>query len=439
MCGRRFSARRALVGMLPSLWDDWRMSGGLRRLIREMHTSRTLLVYEFAGGGSQALTWLHEVDGSSQTLLEAVDHCVSRSLDEVVRDASCGTVAVEQAATPEVAAALAQRAYGRARALAPGGVAVVGVGCAVAGFDRPKRDELRGVVVVEGPLGRHMLTLALNRGERHRDDAERLVSTLVLHAAATGCGVMHRLRLALGRGDTLKEGFEPVPALGDALACRLRHVALTPAGELNIGLPWPGGIALISGSFNPLHWGHLRLAAAAQAFLDRPTIFELALHSVEKHTLTALELYARAMQFPGRAPVLFTWAAPFAEKAMLYPGSVFVVGVDTAARMLSQRHCPRYRGVRTALDAVRAYECRFLVAGRQTLVPGGAVAGFTPSAAQQDATVGRTPMARFVTLSDLDVPAEYTDLFEALPEDAFRADVSSSLIREEWDRFGAHT
>jgi hypothetical protein len=50
---------------------------------------------------------------------------------------------------------------------------------------------------------------------------------------------------------------------------------------------------------------------------------------------------------------------------------------------------------------------------------------------------GRRSAERFLTLADLEVPASHGDLFEALPEAAFRADVSSTEIRAAWDAAGA--
>lgn len=433
------------------------MTEALRQLIRAMHASPTMLVYEFAGAGSHALAWLHAVGGSSRTVLEAVDRYAAGSLEEAVTDpdsagcdASGETVSGEgasrdrpfaqrppvdataaQAVSPEVAAALARRAALRARTLAPQGVAVIGVGCtATIATERRKRGEHRAFVAVEGALGRHSAALTLRKGERDRDTEERLVSTLVVHAAASGCGVLHRRRLALREGEGLDESFEPAAPLAELLAGRRQHVALTPAGELSTGLPWPsGGIAIVSGSFNPLHEGHLGLAAAAQAHVGRPVAFELAPRNAEKPALEPLELYRRATQFQGHAPLLITGVALFSHKAALYPGSIFVLGVDTAARVLMARYYPNDHDRDTALSLVRKHGSRFLVAGRR--LPGEADdAGVGPGRATDEAAT------RFVTLADLDLPHAHADLFEALPEDAFRADVSSSLIRERWDRSG---
>jgi hypothetical protein len=392
------------------------VTDALRQLVAAVHASPIMLAYEFAGAGSLALRWLHAVGGSSRTVLEAVDRYASASLAEAV-----GGVPTK-AVSGEVAACLASHARRRANALAPPGVTVVGVGCtATIATDRVKRGDHGIRVAVEGALGRHALGVTPTKGVRDRDEEERLASTLVVYAAATGCGVMHRHRVRLRDEEVLDEAFAPAPPLAAMLAGRRPHVALTPAGELCDALPWPGaGVAIVSGSFNPLHEGHLGLAAAAQAHLGRRAAFELAPRNAAKRTIEALELYRRATQFQGRAPLLLTGVALFSHKAALYPGSVFVIGVDTAARVISPRFYTAEHDLDTALDMVRTHGCRFLVAGRRA----ADVANPPIEAHREDG---------FVTLTDLDVPDRHADLFEALPERAFRADVSSSALRAAWD------
>lgn len=163
--------------------------------------------------------------------------------------------------------------------------------------------------------------------------------------------------------------------------------------------------ALLPGSFNPLHEGHLGLAEAASGCLGVCVAFELAAFNVDKPPLSAQEIQRRAEAFAAHGTLWVTKAATFVEKARLFPGCVFVVGADTAERIVQARfHGGTEEGVRAALAEVRGRGCRFLVAGR--LGPGG-----------------------FVGLESIPVPGDVADLFTALPESVFRRDVSSTGLR----------
>jgi hypothetical protein len=374
-----------------------------RALVTAIHAAPTMLVYEFSGAGVQALADLHAVGGSSRTVLEATDRYATSARDE----ATGGHV--EKAVSPEVARRMAEHAFARAQHLAGPGVHVVGVACtATIATDRVKRGEHGVCVAAVSAVGRHELALGLGKGARDRQAEEAVVSHLVLMAVADACGVLRRAPPELVGSEAIEEGFVPSPLFAELVDGRREVLALDMGGRLRTGLDLPSsGVALVSGAFNPLHDGHLGLATAAQAHLGRPAAFELALANAEKPTIEAREGYRRAMQFPGRAPLFLTRAALFSHKARLFPGAVFVLGADTAARVLSPRFYGGPGGLDAALDDVRAQGSRFLVAGRR---------------------FGE----RFVTLSDLPVPSRHADLFEALPASAFRSDASSTAIRERW-------
>ena len=135
--------------------------------------------------------------------------------------------------------------------------------------------------------------------------------------------------------------------------------------------------------------------------------FELSVVNADKPALAAVEVRRRLEQFSWRGTVELTRAPTFREKARVLPGAAFVVGVDTAARILE----PRYYGgsaasMVAALDEIGRLGGRFLVAGRAD--PGG----------------------RFVTLADLAVPGPVAHLFEEIPEARFRRDISSTELRD---------
>src|SRR5205085_8018837 len=114
----------------------------------------------------------------------------------------------------------------------------------------------------------------------------------------------------------------------------------------------------------------------------------------------------RLSQFAGRATVWVTRAPTFADKARLFPGAVFVVGADTAERIIA----PRYygggaAGMLEALACVRTQGCRFLVAGR------------------------RDAAGAFQELDAVPLPAEYVDLFTGVPRAERESLVSSQETR----------
>src|SRR5262245_45905439 len=134
-------------------------------------------------------------------------------------------------------------------------------------------------------------------------------------------------------------------------------------GTVRVGDPRPA--LLLPGSFNPLHHGHLTLAEIAAERVGAPVAFELSVANVDKPDLSPDELNRRLEQFRGRHLLYVSRAATFRAKAALFRDCVFVVGADTAVRLIDLR----YYGddpaeVVRALDEIRSYGGRFFVGGR---------------------------------------------------------------------------
>lgn len=163
--------------------------------------------------------------------------------------------------------------------------------------------------------------------------------------------------------------------------------------------------ALLPGSFNPVHDGHWGLAQAAARRLGHPVAFELSVRNVDKPIPDMKAVQQRVAPFRGRAEVWLTHAPRFLDKAEMFPDATFVVGADTAFRLIDPRY---YGGDREAMVAALA---RLASLGARFLV------------------AARTLEGELLTLEHLDVPPEWRHCFEAIPVETFRLDLSSTELR----------
>lgn len=174
----------------------------------------------------------------------------------------------------------------------------------------------------------------------------------------------------------------------------------------------PGGIregpkprALLPGSFNPLHRGHTALAWAASVRLGVEVHFELSVVNADKPELPREEVERRVAQFADVGPVWVTRAATFEAKAELFPGTAFVLGWDTAIRVIDPKYYGGVPGRDEALRTLAARGCRLVVGGR--VDAGGA----------------------FRVWDGGELAEEFAGLFVPLAEADFRVDVSSTELR----------
>ncbi|HEY7427519.1 MAG TPA: hypothetical protein VH682_25015 [Gemmataceae bacterium] len=377
------------------------MDAKLRALIARLHDAGPRCVLAITGGGAGAAAWLLSVPGGSRSVLEVLVPYGEQSLCEFL--GHCPT----SFCSAETAHRMARRALERARWLAPGAV-VVGVGCTASlRSDRPKRGEHRFHLALQTMQCTTAYSLTLTKDARDREGEETVLDLVLLNALAEMFGVAERLDVPLLPGEEIRAETQPgEDALAALLDGRLPAVCVEGDGRLRRDAPRPR--LLLPGSFNPLHHGHRTLAETVARLSERAAAFELGIVNADKPPLAAEEVRRRLAQFAGQGTLWLTRAPTFAEKAELFPGAVFVVGADTAARILEPRF---YGGSETqlaeAMERLRSRGCRFLVAGRVNAE------------------------GVFVGQDDLHIPASYRDLFTALPASEFRLDISSTQLRKD--------
>lgn len=394
------------------------MTATRSQLVSALHSSGRQAVVVCTGGGSLAISDVLTVPGASAFLLDARVPYAPQALTEWLGSEP------EQCCSRETALAMSMVAWLRARTWSanPGNAIGVALTASLVS-NRPKRGAHRAFLATQTERATRLVCLTLAKGARVRLAEERFVADHLLHLLAMSCEVLPAdeadpLDLSRVSGDeVVRVGGPADPLLVDLMAERRASVWAVPLTTCGKGtsptvrIRWqteppqkPAG--LLAGSFNPLHDGHRELAQRAEQRLGGMVAFELAWRNVDKPPLDFLTIEARCEQFTDR-PVVLTHAPTFVLKSRLFPGTAFVVGVDTAERIVH----PRYYGndeaqMLAALDEIRAHGCRFLVAGR-------------------------CQHGEFRTLTQVQVPPSAHDLFEEIPEVEFRRDISSTELRRK--------
>lgn len=375
------------------------MNPDLHGLIERIHASPRKAVITVTGGGSSALAWLLSVPGASNTVMEAAVPYSAASLAKLLGREPA------QAVNKETARRMAAVAYRRALSLRQDSTPVAGVACTAAiATDRPRRGGHRCHVAAWSAGGVTTYSLRLRKGLRDRAGEEAVVGSLVVKALAGAFDLECQPSLDLDEAEGLVVESE---ACEDPLKALLAgHASSVTVGRDGVmEADGPVASALLPGSFNPLHDGHVDMAKVASEMLDSEVAYELSVVNVDKPPLGENEVRARCAQFEGLTPVVISRAPVFHEKARLFPGRTFVIGADTAERLVQPRY---YDGSASrmlmALDETRRLGCRFLVSGR----------------ARDGA---------FRTLDDIPLPGEFAGMFSPIPEARFRSDASSTELR----------
>lgn len=377
------------------------MDSALAAMIEKLHAFPDKCVLALTGGAATAPAWLLSVPGGSRTVLEVIVPYGDRSLTEFLGRRA------EQSCSEATSLEMARRAYDRAAWLAPG-ERVAGVGCTASlATDRPKRGDHRLHVSVQLFDCCRTYSLTLTKGARNREEEETLAGRMVLNALASAWELPDRLGLALRSEEAIREETHmPAFALPAFFRSEVEAVAVLADGQSTSAAPRP--LAVFPGAFNPAHAGHWGLAAVAQRLLHLPVAFELSVRNVDKPELPLDEVQRRLGQFQWLADLWITRAPTFVEKSALFPGATFLVGADTAERIVSPRYYADRAELRDAAFAqFQARKCRFLVAAR------------------------KDSAGRLITLENLALPEPFCELFAAIPTDDFQLDVSSTAIRSQ--------
>lgn len=370
--------------------------------IEQIHRSNLKLSLVLAGGGGRLIGDLTSVPGASRTLLDAQVPYSQQSLAELLG------YTPQSFCHPAVATGLAVRSFHHAlRRHEPQfeslSQELVSLACTASlATDRPRKGLHRFFVATQSRHQTRLTSVTLEKNLRTRPEEEALVADIC----------RRELVSLIDPGTESCPGF---PGSGDSVQAVAENACetwqrlflgeeLIGDGNGNIASPHPGD-AVLSGSFDPVHPGHLEMAEWTRKHLGINVRFELCIRNADKPPLDYLTIRQRAEQFD-TADLLLTNAGTFLQKSQLLPGSLFIVGVDTIRRIADPVYYGSEQRLDEAIELLNESDCRFLVFGR--LDENG-----------------------FQTLSSLNLPTKLVKLCDEVPESDFRLDISSTKIRQK--------
>ncbi|MGB2034780.1 MAG: hypothetical protein ACPHUJ_12895 [Pseudomonadales bacterium] len=366
-----------------------------------IHRAKHQGVFCVSGGGSAAIDQLLSVPSASKTVLECSIPYSAASMQ-----AYLGRTPIS-AVSSETAAQMAMVAYQRANALSPETApSNFGLSCTAAlATDRIRKGSDRAYIAIQSQQSTLIQTLefktpkstaSLNDAQqptlRRRQEETLSQAILSMLGEFTAASVPQEATL----NDTYETSLERVDApIGwQQIMTQIEGSTLFPKNPA----------CIFPGAFDPPHAGHAKIRNIAENVTGRDTYFELSIHNVDKPSLDYIEISKRLDALAPFGPVVLTNAPTFVQKARLFPGAIFAVGVDTLERIDASRYYGTPAAKDAAIDELARLGVAFLV-------------------------FGRLMDDRFITLEDLKLSSTLKTLCEPLSEQRFREDISSSAIR----------
>jgi cytidyltransferase-like protein len=351
----------------------------MESLVQAIHENTAAISKKFvitiSGGGVFSFSQLIGQAGASNTILELNCPYSMEASEQFL-----GGNEIKQHVSAEVADAFALTSLNRARelyVLSKSSIEEldgidkcygVGVTCALASKTW-KRGDHRCYITILSSHSKHSVYINLFKGTedapfRTRKQEDELIGSIIIKTIAWALNIIELSDIVAkpiyDSKDTVNlksENFYYADIINDFVRPtenqeKINNILWFPSGKMLINVPIHklNKLVLVPGSFNPLHDGHKFLLEEGKK-LANSILYELCVFNVDKPPLNKREIMKRLAQFDcpdteGAASastrcsfaVILTNAPTFIEKAEMFPGVSYSIGIDTALRLIDPHY-----------------------------------------------------------------------------------------------------
>jgi nicotinamide mononucleotide (NMN) deamidase PncC len=351
-------------------------------IVKQIHASPYMIVLSITGGGTGAIGEMLRHGNGSATLIEAIVPYHENALQDFIGKEP------ERYCSEETARKMAMAAFKRALEITnsengfrPDYLVGIGVTCKLAKEGERETREHEIHIASQSISGTNTTSLTLLQ-DRSREEEEEVASALLIHTIARLCGagpVSLDEHISMTEQQVLQKKEAAVSNdIGELLLSILlrkdsygkKCIPITHSKKTVPAIPAAPGI-IFSGSFNPCHKNHAAMAKIAYERYGSPVTFEISLANVDKPPTDFISLESRINSLKTYANegffgnICLTNAPLFADKALLFPDSRFLIGSDTMNRIFNEKYYREGENRVTLIEHFKRHNISFLVFHRQ--------------------------------------------------------------------------
>ncbi|WP_321418648.1 hypothetical protein [uncultured Methanomethylovorans sp.] len=318
----------------------------IKTLVHLINSSGYKIVLAITGGGTEAIGELLRHGGGSATLLEAIVPYSQQAVDAFTGKKP------EKYSSTRTARAMTMAAFQKAIMLQQeqneaGRVLGIGATSILTKYDERKERQHELHIAIQSLQNTTTYSICFLE-ERERETEESLACRLIINAIALACnmdvaitdgtGLSSQEKIQIRSAQTTKEianmlldkdnNPDKIPRY-----FRIKEKEISHSHKV-----------IFSGSFDPCHRKHVEMAKIASKKYGVPVDFEISLTNVDKPPMDFISLEDRissiqACYNPDFMGDIFVTNTPlFAEKAIIFPESTFILGADTMERLFNPKY-----------------------------------------------------------------------------------------------------